>query len=81
MTGRCDDHAQKQIKKLLPWHKCSTDRDAKPIDVDLLNRYCVEIGVADAESFCPNTPISVCHMLHTAINKKMEKIDLVLFDN
>ena len=82
MTARCDAHARKQIRKLLPRHKCSTDRDAKPINVDLLNQYCIKIGVADPDVklFCPNTPISVCNTIHKAVAKKMGPIDLLHTD-
>ena len=34
IAGRCDANALKQILKLLPRHKYSTDRDAKPINAD-----------------------------------------------
>ena len=78
MAARCCPHTLEQIKKILPQHKCSNDRDAKPIDVDLLNCYCIEIG--GNALFCSTTPVLVCNTIHKAVNKKMGMIDMRRFD-
>ena len=85
MDACCECDALNILRSVIPNHVCmkpkGRPKDSKPMDPDLLNQYCIQIGAAaDKPLFDTNRHYKICYKLQVDISKKMEKVDLDRFD-